>query len=239
MKAEVIDMWCDRRLGFITRYATGKICCSVALFGSGAVCFYKRPILNAKGFPIEIDLPRGTKVDLGPKIWKVDLDHSIEDLDVYHAQYGISISEDHSCFFIGSWTKGLYCCDINTGKMLWRYHLKHCNEVYTYKDYLVVGFREIGLRKLSYDGNEIERYAITTEQIFSKLEDPYVFVGPRRGKYFVIDTRTMNEVHSIPESAITNYGDTLIILDVSGTPDEIHIVGFENHEKFEKRISLS
>ena len=229
MKSEIIDIMSDRRLGFITKYAIGKICCSVVLYGTKEVCFYNRPNLNSKGSPLGIESSPG---------WQVNLDSNIEELDIYHSQYGISVSEEHACFFIGSWIKGLYCCDINSGKLIWFYHLKHCNEVYAYRDYLVARFAEIGLRKLSYDGNELGRYTTTTSNVFSKLEEPYVFVGAKRDKYYVLDTRTMNEVKTIPKSFITNPANSLLVLDASGTPDDLLIVGFENDVKFEKRISL-
>ena len=51
----------------------------------------------------------------------VELDRKIEDIDVYHSQYGIPFSQDHHCFFISSWTKGVYCCDQESGKIRWNY----------------------------------------------------------------------------------------------------------------------
>ena len=33
----------------------------------------------------------------------VELDRRIEDIDIYHKQFGIPFSQEHNCFFISSW----------------------------------------------------------------------------------------------------------------------------------------
>ncbi len=100
----------------------------------------------------------------------VELDRKIEDIEVYHKLYGIPFSQDHHCFFISSWTKGVYCCDQESGKIRWNYKLKHANDVVLYEDYIIVNFDEIGLRKLTYDGVEIDKYPMTTNSDFHAIQ---------------------------------------------------------------------
>lgn len=145
---------------------------------------------------------------------------------IYQGQFGISVSEPHGCFFLQSWKKGLYCCDLHTGEIRWHYKLKHAYHLYTYPDYLVCHFVDIGLRKLSYDGTELSVYPLTDSGSFFQLDDPYVFVGPKRNTYFIMDTTTMECVQKIRRNQIS-MEDSLILLDAHGNSEQIIVEGFE------------
>lgn len=175
-------------------------------------------------------------------IQKVQIDKRIEELDVYHLQYGIPVADEKDVFFITSWYKGIYCCSLKTGDVLWNYKLKHATKIFLYDDYLVCAFQGIGLRKITYEGIEIEKYPITTYNSFFRLDEPYVFCGPKRGMYFVIDTRTMSNYLKIKNSIISPSGDpgydSAILLELKGTCRDFVIKGFENEQRFEKRIQF-
>lgn len=168
----------------------------------------------------------------------VELDRKIEDIDIYHKQYGIPFSQDHHCFFISSWTKGVYCCDQESGKIRWNYKLKHANDVVLYEDYIIVNFDEIGLRKLTYDGVEIDKYPMTTNRDFHAIQDPYVFIGPNRNMYHFVDTTTMKVYKKIRKSSLAKPGESVILLNVEGNPEKITIEGFKNGQKFSQTILL-
>lgn len=169
---------------------------------------------------------------------KVQIDGKIEPIDIYHGQYGIPVSNRYNCFFITSWRKGIYCCNLDTGKIQWQYKLKHAQSIILFDDYLVCDFQEIGLRKLSYEGMEIAKYPITTYQAFFRLQEYYVFCGPNRGKYNIIDTRTMEIWRKISSSVLSPSEDSLIILGIEGDCNDFTVRGFENEQPFERHIYL-
>lgn len=171
-------------------------------------------------------------------VHEIELDACIEPLDIYHMQYGIAVADAHDCFFISSWLKGIYCCDLKTGRVKWNYRLKHGNEVVVYPDFILCVFQEIGLRKLNYAGEEIAKYPITTYNAFDPLEDPYVFIGPNRGAYLIVDVSTMRLARRIKQSSFAKPDDHLIILKTHGTVNEIQISGFKNEERFEQTIHV-
>ena len=168
----------------------------------------------------------------------VELDRRIEDIDIYHKQFGIPFSQEHNCFFISSWTKGVFCCDKETGKIRWNYKLKHANEVVLYEDYIICAFDGIGLRKLTYEGDEIEKYSITTYSNFHIINDPYVFIGPNRNAYYIFDTSAM-EIHSkIKKDTIQSQNESFVILNVVGDVKKLEISGYKDGEIITKSIEL-
>ena len=134
------------------------------------------------------------------------------------------------------WTKGVYCCDIKTGELRWNFRLKHARSVFAYSDYIVCNFDEIGLRKISYDGEELFKSPLPDCNRFFELEKPYVFCGPIRGKYLVIDTESMAAAGTVRFRDYWKADDRLIILDVKGTHDEILLEGWLNDERFERMV---
>lgn len=166
------------------------------------------------------------------------MDRRIEDIDIYHKQFGIPFSQEHNCFFISSWTKGVFCCDKETGKIRWNYKLKHANEVVLYENYIICAFDGIGLRKLTYEGDEIEKYSITTYSNFHIINDPYVFIGPNRNAYYIFDTSAM-EIHSkIKKDTIKSQNESFVILNVVGDVKKLEISGYKDGEIITKSIDL-
>lgn len=168
----------------------------------------------------------------------VQIDKQIEPLDIYHCQFGIPLSDEHNCFFITSWLKGIYCCDLDSGSVLWNYRLKHAQFVLLFDEYLVCDFQEIGLRKISYSGEEIAKYPITTYESFFALDTPYVLCGPNRGKYNIIDTQTMSIYKRIGMDIFSPDDKSIIILKVEGNCNDFTIEGFEDEQTFKRRICL-
>jgi hypothetical protein len=57
--------------------------------------------------------------------------------EVYNRQYGISISENGSNLFFGSWGKGLLAYDIESGKLLWKSSDRKIRHIFVYTVYLI------------------------------------------------------------------------------------------------------
>lgn len=163
----------------------------------------------------------------------VELDKSIERIDIYHSQYGIALSEQRNCFFITSWGKGIYCCDLATGQIRWNCRLKHATKVFLYQDYLLCAIQEIGLRKFTYEGVELGKYPSTAYNACCMLEEPYVFIGPNRGAYCIVDTSTMSLYKKIKQVSFANRDDRFVFLGAQGNAERIQLRGFKNEEPFE------
>lgn len=187
-----------------------------------------RHMYNTEPFQVTFHYRDGHSevVPLSPKLsWE-------EIYPLYQGQFGISVSEAHQCFFLQSWKKGLYCCDLHTGAIRWHYRLKHAYELYTYPDSLICHFAEIGLRKLSYDGAELAAYPMTSPGCCISLDAPYLLVGPKRDAYFVFDTVTMQVIRKIPRRRITPE-ESLVLTEAWGSPDRLTVHGFTTAENLE------
>ena len=207
----------ERIIGFDTFYESGKYSHSRMLFGARSLRLY--------------DWEGGER--------EIPLDPAIEEIDIYHLQYGIPVSGRHGCFFIGSWSaKGLWCCDLQSGKIRWNYRLKHACSVFLYEEYLVCAFQEIGLRKLSYAGEELAKYPMASLEDFCSLDGAYVFAGPCRGGWCILDTETMEMHRKIKAKELCQEGRNLIILDTEGTARRFILRGFEDEEPVEREIAL-
>lgn len=231
--------------GFITAYPEGEVESCVVLYRTGEMVFNRRGRKNPQNeFICDFDEPRTWRVPIAPEIKAVD-----------YEGYGIALSYEHGCFFIGDWYKGLFCCDLQDGHIRWRYRLKQARETHIFKDYVVCDFQSLGLRKLSYDGEELAKYSMDCYACRKlSVDSPYLFVGPRRRNYYILDTETMTEIRTIPrkmlapsglkEDPITGLGNdpfmagSLIILDATGEPDRFEIRGFEGPVKFKRTIQL-
>lgn len=205
-----------RVIGFKTHYSNGAYVCSEILFNQRILRLW----------------------DAEEHLYEVKLDEQIEEIDIYHSQYGIQVSKSHSCFFVSSWIKGLYCCDLETGKIKWIFQLKHATKVVLYPDYILCAFQEIGLRKMTYEGEEIGRYAITTYNSFFVLEDVYVFIGPNRGAYNIVDVSSMSVYKKIRQSSFAKADDHLIILNAQGNMEQVLIGGFKNKQPFSQIVYI-
>lgn len=235
--------------GFVTSYPEGEIASSAVLYRVRKIFFYST---------VQYDVHGGWIVQCnGRESWQVPIAPEIKKIDGFNVQYGIAVSYEHGCFFVGGWYQGLFCCDLQDGHVRWRYRMKQATETYVYKDYIVCAFQEIGLRKLSFDGEELAKYPMTTYRACYSLatDSPYLFIGPRRQDYYILDTETMKEIRTIPRKTLAPSGlkedpdvgigeeepfmaGGLIILDATGEPDRFEIRGFEGPVKFKRTIQL-
>jgi len=210
----------QRIVGFNSYYRGSLFSCSCAMFNDPNLTF-----CTADGYQK-----------------KIRIDDKIEPLSIYHHQYGIPVSDTYNCFFITSWLNGIYCCSLDNGIILWNYRLKHATKILLYDDYLLCAFQGIGLRKISYEGIELAKYPITTYQAFYSMDKPYVFCGPNRGSYLIIDTQTMEVCDRIKGSVLSPISDPynwpVIINKLEGTRRGFTVSGFENEQPFERRIQL-
>ena len=170
---------------------------------------------------------------------KVPLDKRFADLNsVYPLQYGIPVSQLHHCFFLPSWDAGrLYCYDMDTGKLLWTRRMKHNRQVLTYRDYILCEQEGIGVTKLSYDGqSELGKFTMTCYEYFFQLNDTFFLIGPKRNKYYVVDSVDFSILKEIPKQAIHPEGT--LPVEAHGTADCITMYRWENHVICKRELKL-
>ena len=170
--------------------------------------------------------------------YEVHYDQSIEAIDIYNSQFGVALSEDHSCLFITSWLHGVFCFDLFSGELKWNFHLKHAQQIVQYSNFLLCDFQELGIRKISYDGSELARYQMTTYDAFFALDEPYFLIGPKREQYHIVDSSNMLLQCKVKKSSIVNTDDTLILLSATGNLQRLTVHGYQSEQLFTKEIDL-
>ena len=152
----------------------------------------------------------------------LELDHS------YQSQFGVGLTDDGKFFFLQSWKSGLFCFERKTGTLVW-----HCKRKKPFE--LVVRDRTVVCRFLdqcvdAFDidtGDVVAHYPLGFDTIFRPLTDDYYLVGPKRGKYFVLDG-DLSITATIPYASLNpNMFDTFIINEAKFVAGGISISGFE------------
>jgi len=153
----------------------------------------------------------------------------------YLDQFGISLSEDGTLFFIQSWQKGLFCFDMHSGKLKWHHKLKKAYNLVVLRDTVVCRFAEQCVMELDISTGQMRnRIPLGPETDFLTIGDTRYLIGPKRMKYQIID-ENLNIIASIPyESFNPNDYRTFIINRADSVPGGIEIHGFEYEELKEK-----
>ena len=150
------------------------------------------------------------------------LDHT------YQGQFGIGLTDDGTFFFLQSWNSGLFCFERETGTLVW-----HCKRKKPFE--LVVRDRTVVCRFIdqcidAFDintGEVVAHYPLGFDTIFRPLTDDFYLVGPKRGKYFVLNG-DLSVVVTIPYASLNpNMFDTFLVNEADFVAGGISISGFE------------
>lgn len=155
---------------------------------------------------------------------------------VYLGQFGISIADDGQYFFIQSWEKGLFCFKLQTGQLAWHCKRKRAFDLVIHKNHVVCHFQEQCVEVFEIDSGEIlAHYPLGYATIFRALTDCLYLVGPKRGKYSVINYE-MKELVRLPINLFNphNY-DCFLLNQAYLTTGGILISGFEYSTDADKR----
>lgn len=150
------------------------------------------------------------------------LDHT------YQSQFGIGLTDDGKFFFLQSWNSGLFCFERETGALVW-----HCKRKNPFE--LVVRDRTVVCRFLdqcvdAFDietGDIVSHYPLGFDTMFQPLTDDFYLVGPKRGKYYILDG-DLSVVATIPYASMNpNMFDTFIVKEANFIVGGISISGSE------------
>lgn len=149
----------------------------------------------------------------------------------YLDQFGISVTEDGTHFFIQSWENGLFCFDMLSGELKWHHKKKKASHLIILHDVVVCQHRTECVVSLDLlTGAVRKRIPLSWDSTFLAVNDNRYLIGPKRGKHQIID-EYFNIITSIPcKDFNPNNFRTFIILEVNPAPNGIEICGFEYTE---------
>ena len=149
----------------------------------------------------------------------------------YNYQYGIPLSEDSTKLFVGSWEKGIYTYDVNTGELLWKYKQGRIRNIFVYSNFLIALRANNSIVKLDIETGELLAIVKsgTLEHIFD-LSLPYIFADTISGRHCVIDVKNMIVVKKYTSKIVNPFNClSLMIRNVTLQHKEITIYGIEEY----------
>ena len=206
MKPYLVD-WDD---GFfrslVVEYNCGSIDRSVMHGNSGHISFYYR---DGREHRVHVSC-------------KTEFDY------VFIKQYGIGITEDEKYFFLPRWESGLYCFELETGKMVWKSTRRHPQKYIVRKNAVICHFADQSVEILSLtDGSTVRRYPFTSGSLFQVLSDDLYLLGPKHNKFHFLNA-DLDVVLSITGRVLNpKRYDYYILVDAYLDGDHIRLSGFE------------
>lgn len=146
----------------------------------------------------------------------------------YLKQFGISVTNDGKYFFIQDWKTGLYCFKLQSGTLVWHCKQKKAYDLVVRENSVICHFFEKSIVAFDIEsGNELSCYPLGINKIFLPITDDYYLIGPKNGKYLVIDGE-LKIVYRIPYQHMNPHLlDTFIINKACMADGGIQISGFE------------
>ena len=132
-------------------------------------------------------------------VFHVDISKHVKLYYAFHGSYGISVSNDGKFFYVQDWSKGLLCFEISSGKLVWQHKQKRATHLILQDHTLICRFMEKYLALIvAATGEILNTYPITTYNcVFQILNDHCLLVGPKRGKFVLLDSQ-LQKIATIP-----------------------------------------
>ncbi len=195
-------------VGFWTYYNNGMIIRSFSDWNENSITFYYSDGAERK-FVIPRPIP----------------------LEVYNAQFGVTVSVEHNCFFFQTWTKGLYCFSLADGSELWRVKIRHAFDVMIAGDCVICWFCGHGIVRISVDsGEQLGRFSLTSElgnAVF--IDDRCILAGEKFNAWYLLDSE-LNVIKKYASSELNPNGcDSFLIREAKLDGDSVVIEGIEGN----------
>lgn len=168
-----------------------------------------------------------------------DISEHVRPDAVFLKSYGVSIAGDGSCFFIQSWEKGLFCFSLPSGELLWRSKRRHSTELVLLADRVICRFADQCVDAMDiHSGEVLVHYPLGWRSQFYPLNDNFYLAGPKRGKYYVLDSHL--EVREVIPYQRLNPAllDTCNIVAAVAASGGITISGFEYMDDYYREQKL-
>lgn len=153
--------------------------------------------------------------------------HLLPDI-VYLSSFGISITEDGKYFFVQSWEKGLFCFALPSGTLMWRSERKKANKLVTRNEAIICRFVDQCIERINIPSGEVTaHYPLGWATNFYPLDDCNYLVGPKRGKYYILDDHLQPKEMILYQKLNPALLDTCMIIDAEHITGGMTISGFE------------
>lgn len=154
--------------------------------------------------------------------------------DGYNRQYGIPASLDGKVLFVGSWEKGLFAYDIETGKEIWRFESTRITSIYVSETHVVaIRYGEAILKLDIANGTKIGELRSGTIEDTFELDPLHILVDTYRGKLSIVDTDALAVVKQYPDPLINpTKAISFMIREASLERNKLTISGLENSRPF-------
>lgn len=146
----------------------------------------------------------------------------------YNSQFGITLTDDGTRFFVQSWETGLFCFETETGNLLWHNKQKKAYHLATVGTTLLCHYKGKCISIINVEtGLPIRSYPLALGATFKPLCRDYYLVGPKRGYYEILDSNLERRAKIAKEKLNPYAMDNFIIQNASLTEGGITIEGVE------------
>ena len=149
----------------------------------------------------------------------------------FNRQYATPLSPDGSLLLIGTWSRGLFCYRTIDGTLLWRAGPGRVRQLAVANGTVVAEMAGRGVyqRQLK-DGIIVRTIPMSGITSFFQLGPFELFVGPRRGRYFLLELPQLTVRSTIPHHILNPKRClSFMILSCRRVGAGLEISGWEEH----------
>lgn len=162
------------------------------------------------------------------RIVTVNVSEFVEMSKAYNQQFGITLTDDGTRFFVQSWESGLFCFDIATGNLIWHNKQRKAYNLATKGNVALCRYYGKCISIIDIEsGQIIQSYPLAIGTTFKPLSQDYYLVGPKRGYYHILDSKLERQARVSVAKLNPNALDTFIIHQASLTDNGIVVEGVE------------
>ncbi len=165
-------------------------------------------------------------------VHEIDVSAFVELDAVFLSQFGVSVTEDGTRFFIQSWESGLFCFDIQTGALCWHHGRKRAYNLVVNKTELLCQFHDECILLIDINSGDImDSYPLSCNSVFVPITNNYIIVGPKRNRYIVMDAKLSVKAKIPVKEFNPNFYENYIVQKADFTSNGIKISGVEYSNK--------
>ena len=121
----------------------------------------------------------------------------------FNSQYSTPLSPDGERLYVGTWRRGLFCYDTRSGEILWRQGPGKVRQVDVVGADVIIEMADRGVyRRNARTGELLGQVKMGSIDAFFRIDSRRVFVGPKRGQYFVLSIPDLCATHVIPAEVL-------------------------------------
>jgi hypothetical protein len=149
----------------------------------------------------------------------------------FNRQYPPPTSPDGRVLYVGSWESGLYCYSLPRGELLWRMGPGKVRRIFPLADKVVIEMADRGVYvRDQARGDLVAKVAMSGISFLELISSQFVFAGPLRRRYLLLDALNLSEVGSVKESQLNPDGClSFVVQRVREEIDGLLVEGFEEY----------